>query len=122
MYWLRWLAVGFVAGVLFVLMIIPPVNTLTPAWQSPLLSLDTWLHLGDFTLFGLVLANSRPTKSIALTWGLASAYGIGLEFLQLAIPYRAFSLVDIGADLAGAAFGVGLWILLSGALTELKAR
>lgn len=105
---LRWLAVGFVAGALFVLMVVPPVPT--PAVQTPLLGLDKWLHLIDYAVLAFVLAGALRASSLSIrAWGSASAYGVVLEMLQWGIPYRAFSLGDIAANVLGAGIGVGLW-------------
>jgi len=110
--WLRWLAVGFVAGALFVLMVIPTETAPTPAIQPPFVALDKWLHLIDyavlaFILIGALRASSKPV--LVRAWGGASAYGIALELLQSGIPYRAFSFGDIAANVLGAGIGVGLW-------------
>jgi VanZ family protein len=108
--WLRWLAVGFVAGALFVLMVIPTETAPTPAIQTPLVSLDEWLHLIDYAVLAFALAGAlRASSPSVQAWAGASAYGIALELLQWGIPYRAFSLGDIAANLLGAGLGVGLW-------------
>jgi VanZ family protein len=60
-----------------------------------------------FVLAGALRASSKPV--IIRAWSGASAYGVALELLQWGIPYRAFSLGDIAANLLGAGFGVGLW-------------
>ncbi len=110
--WLRWLAVGFVAGALFVLMVIPTETAPTPAIQPPLMGFDKWLHLIDYAVLAFVLAGALRASSqsvIGRAWGGTSAYGLALELLQSGIPYRAFSLGDIAANLLGAGLGVGLW-------------
>lgn len=108
----RWLAVGFVAGVLFMLMVIPTETAPTPAVQTPVVGLDKWLHLVDYAVLVFILASALEASSQSVTaraWAWTSAYGVALELLQWGIPYRAVSLGDITANLFGAGVGVGLW-------------
>lgn len=108
----RWGAVGFVAGALFVLMVIPPSTAPTPPVRTPLVGLDKWLHLIDYAVLAFVLGSALRAASfrlLAQAWGGASAYGVALELLQWGILYRAFSLGDIAANIVGAAIGVSLW-------------
>ncbi|MEN9498075.1 MAG: hypothetical protein RL750_974 [Bacteroidota bacterium] len=81
---------------------------------------DKWVHVG---LFGVLVvlacwgfwSRSKSNRSFstpfALFTGLATAYGIGVEYLQDGfIPNRSFDLGDIWADAGGAL--VGGWFSL----------
>lgn len=105
----RWLAVGVVAVALFFLMVIPPSTAPTPEVQTPLVGLDKWLHLADFAVLAFTLGSALQARPLVHAWGSASLYGVALELLQWGIPYRAFSVGDIAADVVGAGIGVGLW-------------
>jgi VanZ family protein len=95
-------------------MVIPTGTAPTPAIQPPLVALDKWLHLIDYAVLAFVLAGALRGSSqsaIGRAWGGTSAYGVALELLQSGIPYRAFSLGDVAANLLGAGLDVDLWYL-----------
>lgn len=106
---IRWLAAGFVAGVILVVMVIPQSSVSTPAVHTPVVGLDKWLHLIAYATLAFVLGSALQGRPGLRAWIGATAYGVALELLQLAIPYRAFSLGDVAANVIGAAVGVCLW-------------
>jgi len=109
--WLRYLGVGAVAVVLlyFSVLTTPPV---TPPEPDPLW--DKKLHFAGYAALTLALAYAtaqiRPRRRrVAAVVGVAIAYGLVIEVLQLPQPTRYFSLLDglanaIGVVLASAWF------------------
>jgi len=73
---------------------------------------DKVIHFGEFFLFALLAAKSslgkRPLVAAVL---LAGFYGGTDEFHQIFVPARDASIVDWGADLAGALCAAGFVLL-----------
>lgn len=62
-------------------------------------------HFGEFLVFGFLLIRAYPESKSPVT--LCIFYGIMTEVLQLYVPGRFFSYVDIAMNGAGAIFGLG---------------
>lgn len=89
-------------------------------WLSQI-QFDKWVHIGLFSILVVMLCwgywsrskmGSKFSTPFALFAGLATAYGIGMEYVQDGlIPNRSFDLGDIWADAAGAVMGgwFSLW-------------
>jgi VanZ family protein len=58
------------------------------------------------TMFWFAQLYARPRTRLAYAAGLV-AMGIALEFVQRALGYRSFELLDMAADAAGVAIGWG---------------
>jgi VanZ family protein len=89
---------------------IPHENWLDRIWA------DKWVHIILFTilviLWARVMGKNSPSKKKRVTklimlGSLASAYGLGMEFIQLYfIENRSFDGWDVVADLMGVATGM----------------
>lgn len=86
------------------------------------MSLDTFNHIirktAHFTaymLLGILMmhaARVREAKKIMLLFGVCVLYAASDEFHQLFVPGRGGQIRDVILDSAGAAFGIGVYILL----------
>ena len=109
----RWLLVALVAvGILYASLTRP---TAVRRVTGPLgvLGLDKYLHFFGYAALALVLAyalagNSPEYVAVAVFLG-AAGFGLGVEFLQLPIAYRTFSLADAAANAAGATVVAVCW-------------
>lgn len=54
---------------------------------------------------------SDDRRALLVAAGGATLYGIGIELLQGAIPYRTMSLADVFVNAGGATVGAALWRL-----------
>lgn len=99
-----------------VLLCLPGSRFPTYNWLSQI-QFDKWVHIGLFSILVVLLcwgywsrAKENIPFAIPFAWfaGLATAYGIGMEYIQDGlIPNRSFDVGDIWADIAGSV--VGLW-------------
>ncbi|WP_202614485.1 VanZ family protein [Halostella litorea] len=111
-----------VAAVLTVGSLVPTGGSLSISGPLGLLGADKWLHgiayagLAGTTAFALVEDVRVDVRLAARTGAGAVAYGVGMELLQAALPYRTFSLADAAANCVGAAVGVALALLVLRAL------
>ncbi|MBN1273967.1 MAG: VanZ family protein [Candidatus Aminicenantes bacterium] len=79
---------------------------------------DYVLHFSVFVVFTLLLCHAYrrlkfypfPFARIAF---FSIAFGLYIEIYQLLIPYRSFSLKDLGADIAGTAAALILYFFLT---------
>jgi hypothetical protein len=79
-------------------------------------ALDISLNTVGFLPFGFLLyfllkANDRPLGKLCITASLACALSAIIEIIQLHIPTRSSSIVDVAANTVGAACGfvIGFW-------------
>jgi len=63
---------------------------------------DKLNHFAAFLVLAALIDLCHPEKRWVWKILFLGGYGIGIEVVQLLIPYRDFSLGDMGADLAGA--------------------
>lgn len=111
---LRWLGVLAVAAAIgyFSLLTAPP-----PAPPEPGPLWDKKLHFAAYAILGLSLiyataAGRRETPHrIALSIGVAMAFGVLIELLQGPLPHRYFSYGDMLANALGALLATG-WFLV----------
>ncbi|MDX1442696.1 MAG: VanZ family protein [Gammaproteobacteria bacterium] len=88
------------------LVLLVAVLSLSPGGDSPLpfAHADKLVHVSMYLALGAWLA-CLVRKSIALLLALA-AYGIGLEFGQEFVPGRGLDILDMLANVTGAALGI----------------
>lgn len=114
--YLAWLIVGVVAGGIAVAMLSPSAGAATPSVTVPLVGVDKILHAGAYagltTLVAVAAWLSEWRRSDGYASGGVSLYSTMLEGLQGAVPSRAVSVGDIGANLVGVALGIGCWWVL----------
>ncbi|HVE64250.1 MAG TPA: VanZ family protein [Mycobacteriales bacterium] len=110
----RWRAVGsrrdvaFWAAVLLSAVVLLVPRAPTPGPDVP--GLDKVVHAGIFCLLALT-ACRRFGRRTAVALALVG-YAVGTELAQgLVLPERSAEVLDVGADLAGAAVG---WVLARG--------
>jgi VanZ family protein len=111
--WLRYAGAGGVAAVLlyFSVLTTPPVS---PPEPDPLW--DKKLHFAGYAALTLALAYAtvqiRPRRRrVAAAVGVAIAYGLVIEALQLPQPTRYVSVADALANAIGAALA-SVWFLV----------
>ncbi|WP_205596755.1 VanZ family protein [Halostella salina] len=102
--------------------LVPTTGGLSVSGPLGVLGVDKWLHglayagLAGTTAFALVDDVRVDARLAARTTLGAVLYGVGVELLQAAVPYRTFSLADAAANGVGAVVGVAVAILVLRAL------
>jgi VanZ family protein len=88
-------------------------------FEDPFSGFDKLVHAGIFGIFGLLLAWALSEPGEHPGWGrMAVAFLIGAlggvldEIHQVFVPGRRADIWDAAADMAGAAAGVGLGVLV----------
>jgi VanZ family protein len=80
--------------------------------QDKLAHFIDYLVLAFLTVFALLRGTKRDRQYIVrVTFASVAAYGVLLEVLQIMVPERDFSLLDLGANLLGALLGTLVGIL-----------
>jgi len=78
-----------------------------------LLGVDKYLHALSFAVLAVTLAVALPATSarrlLVLVVAVAVGYGLLIELLQLPLPYRSFSPLDLAADAVGAGLVALCW-------------
>lgn len=75
---------------------------------------DKWLHLGGYwsvTLLAAVAVRARGRRTLCLAVAFGVALGAGLEFVQAALPTRAFDPADAAVNGVGAVLGAATYVL-----------
>lgn len=107
----RWLLVALVAGGILVASVLPRSTGVTPPpGPGPVgvVGADKWLHaLAYAGLAGTLLYALAPTGRSTLTvvtivLGLAAAFGLAVELIQVPLPTRRFEPLDAAANAVGA--------------------
>lgn len=104
---LRWLAVVLIAGGILLASVIRPDGVRDALGPLGIVGLDKWLHALAYAALSITLAYAfaewdATTAAIAV-FVLAMAFGLGIELVQAAVPYRDFSWLDLLANGIGAA-------------------
>ncbi len=103
-----WLPVYLYAALIFFLSSIPPIPAIVP-----LPFMDKILHLGEYAIFGFLLARGFKSSKRGyfranfrlLAIGCAIIYGLTDELHQAFVPLRQASLFDLFFDGLGAMLG-----------------
>ena len=73
--------------------------------RGPLVGIDKYLHAlayaGLATVLAYAMAEWQPRVAAIAVFGIAVAFGLGVELVQLPLPYRQFSLLDLVANATG---------------------
>ncbi len=94
------LLLGLALLVTTVLLVIP-----VPAVVPDVIGLDKLEHMLVFTVLAGLADYAFPARRYNFSKALPLlAYGIGMEFVQWALPYRSFSIMDMIADGSGLLF------------------
>lgn len=102
--------------------VVPTGGSVSLTGPLGVVGLDKWLHglgyagLAGVTAFALVDDVRVDVRLAARTAAAAVAYGVGIELVQAALPYRTFSLADAAANGVGAVAGVAVALLILRAL------
>lgn len=104
--WIRWLVVVLVgAGILWA-SVTRPAAVRDVLGPLGIVGLDKWLHGLAYAALAVALAYALAewdaTAAAPVVFGVAMAFGLGVEVLQAAIPYRDFSWWDLLANGIGA--------------------
>ncbi|KTG26707.1 VanZ family protein [Haloferax profundi] len=108
--------VGYALAVLVASVIPTPPGGLTPNGPLGLVGLDKWVHGVGYAVLGFGLAHAsraRRATAIGHVVVVAGAYGAGIELVQALLPYRSFSIADMGANVLGAVVGGLLWYVIN---------
>ncbi|AFK18208.1 antibiotic resistance protein VanZ [Haloferax mediterranei ATCC 33500] len=112
----RTLAVfAYVAVVLIASVISTPAGGLSPIGPLGLVGLDKWLHAVGYAGLGFALAfavRAIRLREVGGAIAVAGLYGLCIEFVQAGLPYRTFSVMDMGANVLGAMLGGVLWYVV----------
>lgn len=82
--------------------------------ELPVDRLDKVVHLGEYLLLAWLLVQAvrvsqlRQREYLTLAWIFATGYGLLLEVLQMALPWRSGEPADAAINAVGAAIGVWL--------------
>ena len=100
------------AGIL-VAAVIRPSEATRALGPLGLLGLDKYLHALAFAALAVTLAAALASSSVerllVVVVLVTVGYGLLVELLQLPLPYRSFSLLDLAADAVGAVLAALLW-------------
>lgn len=117
--WARWTVVVLVAGGILVASALPRTAGVGPPMgpgPANLVGADKWLHglayggLALALLYALAATDRPFPHSIALTLGVAVAFGLGVELVQAPLPTRRFEPLDVVANGVGAALAATVWM------------
>ena len=115
----RWLAVALVAVAILAASVLPrSTGAAPPMGPGPanLVGADKWLHglayagLALALLYAMAATDLSFPRSIALTLGLAVAFGLGVELVQAPLPSRQFDTFDAVANAVGASIAATVWM------------
>jgi len=113
----RWAAVVLVAGTVLYASVTRPATGGRVLGPLGVLGLDKYLHaLAYAALAGLLayaLADAPVERVAVVVFVAAVGFGVGIELVQSTLPYRTFSLRDVGANAVGATLAAALWRVLS---------
>lgn len=110
----KWMLVGFIYGVIFILSSVPGKDFPEMIKKIP----DLIPHFIVFALLAFFIMRALPApKRIWLALLTGSALGVLDEIHQLFVSNRFFTLADIAADIAGVSAGIFLY-----SLAKKKAR
>ncbi|MFA1610238.1 VanZ family protein [Halobellus rubicundus] len=106
-----WLAIVLLASVVDPSGVLPAQGANGSAGGGLAIGLDTWLHLGAYSVLAWLLAAafdaSGPRRGAALlAVVVAFAVGVGVEIIQAPIAARTASIADAVANAVGAVVGV----------------
>ncbi|KAB1186699.1 MULTISPECIES: VanZ family protein [Haloferax] len=107
--------VGYALVVLVVSVIPTPPGGLSPSGPLGLVGVDKWVHGIGYAGLSLGLgfaSQARRPAEIRTVVVVASCYGACIELVQATLPYRSFSLADMGANVVGAVLGGVLWYVV----------
>lgn len=109
----RWLAVALVAGVVLFASVTRPAGVGGALGPFGVLGIDKYLHALAYAALAGTLAYAladAPVERVAVVVFLAAVgFGLGVELVQSALPYRTFSLRDAAANAVGATLAAVLW-------------
>jgi len=99
---IRWGVVGLVAGTILLASILPAGGVGRTAGPLGVVGLDKWFHTVGYTLLAVAIATAvierHPRRAGIIVFAGALGFGIGVEVLQLVLPYREFSWLDVLAN------------------------
>lgn len=113
----RWSLVVAIAVVLAVAALVPPGGVVAEPGPFGVVTYDLWLHGSAYFVFQLTVIYAliggagRPTTPPVVTPVFTVSYGLFVELLQLTVPYRSFSALDLLANAAGVLVALGCYVL-----------
>ena len=117
-FWMRLFAVLAAFGGLVYFSIVPAPGTGSISY-GPLgvIPYSMWLHFVGYMGLAMVFVYAsytvpRPLSQILFgAWVVTVGCGVAVEILQLSLPARTFSFLDMVVNAVGAGVGVTLWYL-----------
>lgn len=110
---IRWLVVALVAGAILIASITRPTGLRGAVGPLGVVGFDKWLHGVAYAALAMALTYALAEREAA--WAAvavflaAMTFGLGVELLQAAIPYREFSALDLVANGVGATIVAVAW-------------
>ncbi|MFB6143572.1 MAG: VanZ family protein [Halorientalis sp.] len=109
----RWAGVAAVATLILAASVTRPTGAAGTLGPLGLVGLDAYLHAAAYATLalalGYALADSRVERVAVVVAIAALGFGVGVELLQSALPYRTPSLSDVLANAVGAVAVALLW-------------
>lgn len=110
---IRWAAVLAAAVVILVASVLPPAGVEDPMGPFGLLGLDKYVHALAYAGFaGIVayaLVDGPIERALLVAFATAVLFGLGVELVQMPIPYRTGGAADFVANAVGATLAVSGW-------------
>ncbi|WP_136717311.1 VanZ family protein [Halorientalis salina] len=102
----RVVAVVLYAAVVFAASVaVPPEGGTAMTGPLGVVGADKWFHAVGYAVLVVLVANALGTTTrsrLALAVTLATGYGLGIEVVQSALPWRSFDVLDALANFLGA--------------------
>jgi len=116
--WLRAVFVlGTLGGLIYFSIVPAPGSGLVSYGPFGVIPYSMWLHFVGYMGLAIVLSYAsytapRPQSQILLgVFVVTVGCGVAVEFVQLTLPTRTFSVLDMVINALGAGVGVTLWYL-----------
>ena len=113
--WLRWSVVVLAATAVFYFSVVASPSgvgrdLLGPYWDKQLHAV-AYAGLALVTAYATANWRHHPYRRALAVLVATVGYGVLIEFAQAAVPYRQFSLADMGANAAGAFLVIGWFVV-----------
>ena len=109
----RWFPAVAVAAVILVGAVLRPSGVGRALGPLGVVGLDKYLHALAFGVLAVTIAvalRATSVERLVTTVVLVTVgYGLVVELVQLPLPYRSFSLLDVAADAVGAIVVALVW-------------
>jgi len=123
---LRWAVVGLVAAGIVAVSVVPTGTAVQTTGPLDLVGVDKYFHAlgyaGLAVTLAYALAEWSPRRAAAAVFATAFVCGLAVELLQLSLPYRQYSGLDLLANAVGATVVASTWAAVGGRLRFRRVR